>query len=155
MEITRIGPADWERFRDVRLASLSESPAAFCARYADWVDAPPERWKSRLSQVRLTLLAHEGTSVIGVVSGDLVEETWVELISMWVAPTARGRGVARHLIDSVAAWAASQDRSTYLLVRSDNTPARRAYERAGFVDQGVPEGWPKDEPATRRMERPA
>jgi hypothetical protein len=32
MEITRIGAADWERFRDVRLASLSESPA----------DEPPE-----------------------------------------------------------------------------------------------------------------
>ena len=67
-----------------------------------------------------------------------VEEKWVELISMWVAPTARGRGVARQLIDAVATWAAGQDRSTYLMVRSDNTPARRAHERAGFVGKGDP-----------------
>ena len=62
MEITRIGPADWERFRDVRLASLSESPAAFGARHADWVSAPAECWQSRLTQVPLTLLAREGTT---------------------------------------------------------------------------------------------
>lgn len=152
MEITRIGPADWERFRDVRLASLSESPAAFGSRHADWVDAPAERWKSRLTEVPLTLLAQEGTTVVGVVSGQPVGEKWVELISMWVAPTARGLGVARQLIDAVADWAAGQDRTTYLMVRSDNVRARKSYERAGFVDKGVPEGWPADEPPEHRME---
>lgn len=152
MNITRIGPADWERFRHVRLASLADSPAAFGARYADWVDAPAERWKLRLTQVPLTLLAQEGTTVIGVVSGYPVAEQWVELISMWVAPTARGRGVAQHLIDAVTTWAADQDRSTYLMVLRDNTPARKAYERAGFVDKGIPDGWPVDEPPQHRME---
>jgi len=71
---------------------------------------------------------------------------------MWVTPTARGLGVARRLIDAVAGWAAGQDRSTYLRVRSDNTRARKSYERAGFVDMGVPEGWPADEPPEHRME---
>ena len=152
MYITRIGPADWERFRTVRLASLSESPASFRSRYADWVDAPAERWQSRLSQVPLTLLAHEATKVVGVVSGQPVEDAWVELISMWVAPTARGAGVSGQLIGAVKDWAAGQDRTTYLMVRSDNTRARRSYERAGFVDTGVPEVWPADEPPEHRME---
>ena len=152
MDVTRIGPAEWERFRTVRLASLSESPAAFGARYADWVDAPAERWESRLTQVPLTLLAQEGTTVVGVVSGYPVEEKWVELISMWVAPSARGRGVAQQLIDAVTKWAADQGRSTFLMVLRDNAPARRAYERAGFVDKGIPDGWPVDEPPEHRME---
>lgn len=151
MDITRIGPADWETFRAVRLASLSESPAAFGSRHADWVDAPAERWQSRLTQVPLTLLAHDETTVVGVVSGQPVGQKWVELISMWVAPAARGLGVAGQLIDAVAGWAAGQDRMTYLMVRSDNTRARKAYEWAGFVDEGVPEGWPADEPPERRM----
>ncbi|KRB44904.1 MULTISPECIES: N-acetyltransferase [unclassified Terrabacter] len=153
MDITRIGPADWERFRRVRLASLSESPAAFGSRHADWVDAPPERWQSRLTLVPLTLLAHEATTDLGVVSGQPVGEAWVELISMWVAPAARGTGVAGRLIDAVADWAAAQGRTTYLMVRSDNTPARKSYERAGFVDMGVPDDWPPDEPPEHRMER--
>ena len=152
MDITRIGPADWERFRTVRLASLSESAAAFGSRHADWVDAPPERWQSRLTQVPLTLLAHDATAELGVVSGQPVGEAWVELISMWVAPAARGTGVAGRLIDAVADWAAAQGRTTYLMVRSDNTPARKSYERAGFVDMGVPDDWPADEPPEHRME---
>lgn len=81
-----------------------------------------------------------------------MEEKWVELISMWVAPSARGRGVAQQLIDAVTDWAADQGRSTFLMVPRDNAPARRAYERAGFVDKGFPDGWPVDEPREHRME---
>ena len=62
---------------------------------------------------------------------------------MWVAPDARGTGVAGRLIGAVADWAAAQGRSTYLMVRRDNTPARKAYERAGFVDGRVPERAPR------------
>ena len=152
MEIKRVGPADWESFRTVRLASLSESPAAFGSRYADWVDAPAERWQSRLTQVPLTLLACDPSEVVGVVSGQPVGEHWVELISMWVSPAVRGSGVARQLIDAVTRWAAEQNRRTYLMVRIDNDRARRAYERAGFVDTGIPEGWLVNEPPEHRME---
>lgn len=154
MDVTRIGPADWERFRAVRLASLSDAPAAFGSRHADWVDAPAEQWQARLTQVPLTLLAHEDTTVLGVVSGQPVEEAWVELISMWVDPAARGTGVAGRLIAAVVDWAAAQGRRTYLMVRSDNHRARRSYERAGFVDAGVPDGWAADEPPEHRMEWP-
>lgn len=152
MEITRIGPDDWETFRDVRLRSLAESPEAFGSRHADWVEAPEQQWRSRLTTVPLTLLARDGSDVVGVVSGQPVGEHEVELISMWVAPAVRGAGVARALIDAVVAWADSQDRSTFLMVRSDNTRARTAYERAGFVDRGVPTDWPSHEPAENRME---
>jgi len=139
---------------------LTESPAAFGSRYADWVDAPAERWQSRLTQVPLTLLAQDATQVVGVVSGQPVGvvsgqpvgEKWVELISMWVTPEARGTGVAGQLIGAVVDWAAGQDRTTYLMVRSDNARARKSYERAGFVDTGTPEGWPADEPPEHRME---
>lgn len=155
MDIARIGPDEWERFRDVRLASLSESPAAFGSRHADWADAPAERWQARLTQVPLTLVAQEGTAALGVVSGSPTDESWVELISLWVAPQARGQGVGQRLIDEVVGWADGQGRSVYLMVHSDNVRARRAYERAGFVDRGVPANWPPDEPLEQRMERPA
>jgi hypothetical protein len=66
-----------------------------------------------------------------------VEEKWVELISMWVAPTARAEASRGNLSTQWPPGAACRDRSTYLMVRSDNTPAWRADERAGFVGKGV------------------
>jgi ribosomal protein S18 acetylase RimI-like enzyme len=134
------------------LASLSDSPAAFGSRYDDWVDAPEERWRARLVDVPLTLLAREGGRAVGVVSGSTDGEHAVELISMWVAPDARGSGVAQALIAAVVAWAEEQGRTTHLMVRTDNARARAAYERAGFVDTGVPGGWPIDQPREHRME---
>lgn len=78
----------------------------------------------------------------------------VELISMWVAPEYRGTGLAGRLIDQVVDWASSRDRQTFLMVRDDNLGAIRTCERAGFIDLGVPEGWPDDAPRGRRMRHP-
>ena len=152
MDIAQLNPDDWERFRAVRLASLSDAPAAFGSRYEDWLDASEERWRSRLTDVPLTLIAHDSAEDVGVVSGQADGEGWAELISMWVHPSARGTGTGGALITAVVEWAAGQGRSTYLMVRSENIRARAAYERAGFVDRGVPEAWPTDEPPEHRME---
>lgn len=152
MEIARIGPDDWKRFRVVRLASLSDAPAAFGSRHDDWLDAPEERWRSRLTDVPLTLIAHDGVRDVGVVSGNPDGERWAEMISLWVEPSARGTGVADDLIAAMVGWAAAEGRSTYLMVRSDNARALTAYARTGFADRGVPDGWPADEPPEHRME---
>lgn len=152
IEIVRIGPDEWREFREVRLASLSDAPGAFGARYADWVDATEERWRQRLTDVPCTVLARSGMSTVGVVSGAPSDEG-VELISMWVAPSHRGTGLTGQLIDSVVAWARERGRDTFLMVRDDNAVAMRAYEKAGFTDLGVPQDWPEDAPLERRMHR--
>ncbi|MGI5241410.1 GNAT family N-acetyltransferase [Dactylosporangium sp. CA-139066] len=68
--------------------------------------------------------------------------TWVaaaeprttHLISMWVAPVARGRGVAALLIDAVVGWARDHGHDTVELeVARGNTPAMSAYLRCGFI----------------------
>ena len=56
-----------------------------------------------------------------------------ELISMWVAPTARRQGVGAQLIDSVAAWANVAGSTALVLdVVATNASALSLYERAGF-----------------------
>jgi ribosomal protein S18 acetylase RimI-like enzyme len=149
-EIVRIGPDDWRELRDVRLQSLSDAPAAFGATYADWVDATEERWRQRLLDVPLTLVARSDTGPVGVVCGAESAEG-VELISMWVAPAHRGTGLAGDLVARVVAWATDRGRATSLTVRDDNAAAIGCYLRAGFVDLGVPDGWPEDAPPERRM----
>ena len=89
MEITRIGPADWERFRDVRLASLLDSPGAFGSRHADWLHAPAERWQSRLTQVPLTLLAHVSR---------LTRSSMIEALDSAYVKVARARGLPERVV---------------------------------------------------------
>ncbi len=150
VEIARIGPDEWRTFRDVRLASLSDAPGAFGARHADWVDADEGRWRQRLVDVPFTLVARSAGVPVGVVSG-VESADVVELISMWVSPTHRGTGLAGRLVAGVVAWAAGKGRDTVLMVRDDNEAAIRSYARAGFVDLGIPDGWPEDALPERRM----
>lgn len=66
VEIARIGPDEW---REVRLASRSDAPGAFGARYADWVDAAEDRWRRRLADVPFTGIARSGVAPVGVAPG--------------------------------------------------------------------------------------
>lgn len=149
-ELVRIGPEGWREFREVRLASLADSPAAFGARHADWVDADEQRWRARLIDVPFTVVARSDGERVGVACGAQSGDV-VELISMWVAPSKRGAGLGGRLIDQVVAWAEARGQRTCLMVRDDNVGAIRAYTRAGFIDHGVPEDWPADAPRERRM----
>jgi ribosomal protein S18 acetylase RimI-like enzyme len=94
VEINRIGPDEWETFRDLRLGALREAPYAFGSRYDDWVQAPDSRWRDRLENVPLNVVARRDGELVGMASGVLDGEHEAELISMWVDPAARGSGVA-------------------------------------------------------------
>ncbi|MFF4531744.1 GNAT family N-acetyltransferase [Streptomyces sp. NPDC001407] len=77
----------------------------------------------------------------GMASGVPVDqaEGFVELISMWVSPAARGKGVGDCLIREVARWAAERGATSLRLsVMPDNKRAAALYERHGFTDTGVP-----------------
>ncbi len=154
VEIVRIGPDQWREFREVRLASLRDAPGAFGASHADWVDAEESRWRQRLSDVPFTVVARSVDGQVGVVSG-VESGDAVELISMWVATAHRGTGLAGRLIERVVAWATRRGRDTVLMVRDDNEAAIRSYARAGFVDLGIPDGWPAEALPERRMRHSA
>jgi len=61
----------------------------------------------------------------------------VELVSMFVRPQARGRGVGEALIDAVVGWARDNNAaSVHLWVTETNKHARRLYDRCGFTTTG-------------------
>jgi RimJ/RimL family protein N-acetyltransferase len=70
---------------------------------------------------------------------------------LWVAPAARGHGVGDEAVRSVLAWATREhpDSPVVLSVKTANAPARRLYERHGFVDAGPS----TDDPGERLMRR--
>src|SRR5262249_52010708 len=107
--IERLGAGDWGLWRSVRLQALADSPEAFGSTLAEWADASEDRWRARMQDVPLNLIARLDHDAVGQVSALLDAGTaTAELISMWVGPTARGQGVGDALIDAVTAWSARE-----------------------------------------------
>ncbi|EIV92109.1 N-acetyltransferase [Frankia sp. QA3] len=73
-----------------------------------------------------------------MISGDRTDLDTVELISLWVAPAARGRGVGDLLVAAVVAWAARAGADKVVLrVYENNHHAVRLYQRSGFSRTSV------------------
>jgi ribosomal protein S18 acetylase RimI-like enzyme len=138
LEISVLTPDDWPLWRTARLAALADAPQAFGSRLSDWQgDGDREdRWRSRLSlDGSYNLLALSEGVPAGMASGIPGDEPGTaELISMWVAPAARGQHVGDTLIGAIESWAAAAGyRELGLWVKADNAAAIRLYERHGFA----------------------
>lgn len=154
VDVTVVTADDWRLWRELRRAALAEAPDAFSSTLAEWSGAgdTEARWRGRLQDVAMNLvLALDGVA-IGMVSGIAPgADGAVELISLWIAPSARGLGIGDEAVRRILAWAADahRGRSVVLSVKCDNDAARRLYQRHGFVDAGLS---PED-PTERLMRR--
>jgi ribosomal protein S18 acetylase RimI-like enzyme len=133
---------EWRLFREVRLEALREAPYAFESTLESWQGEgdTESRWRARLADVPFNVIAYFESRLAGMASGTKPDEAGeIELISMWVAPFARGKGVAGELVDAVVEWAKSQRIETVSLhVMENNARAYAFYRRQGFVDDGQP-----------------
>ncbi|MBO0819743.1 MAG: GNAT family N-acetyltransferase [Nocardiopsaceae bacterium] len=137
--VREVGPGDWAVMRDVRLAALAEAPHAFESTYEREAGFTEERWRTRINDRSVNYLAYDEADPgepVGL-AGVFVPDGAAELVSMWVRPSARGRKVGETLITACADWARSRGHDElFLWVFEPNTPARRLYERRGFLPTG-------------------
>ena len=122
---------------------LRDDAAFFSSRYEDAVQEADAYWQTWVADAetgdtKALFVAEEAEAWLGVVGGFArVNPLEVQLISMWVADEARGRGVARALIAQVARWALGRGSATVVLfVQEANVPARALYARMGFAPTG-------------------
>ena len=141
IRLRRLTPGDWQIFRALRLAALEEAPYAYSSVLADWrgENDSEKRWRARLTTVPYNAVAHLGGVEAGIAGGTTPDDcAQTELISMWVAPFARGRGVGDALVGAVVAWArAAGAARVSLRVLDGNAAAAALYERNGFCDDGA------------------
>lgn len=154
---------DWPTWRELRLAALADAPYAFGSTLADWQGArdTEERWRGRLglpaSHNLVALLDGEPAGIASGVPADH-DGTAAEVISMWVAPRARGRGVADALLLGVEGWARQRGAATLRLAVSEgNEAATRLYERHGLTDTGerevMPDGVRRERVLAKALEK--
>lgn len=153
VDVAVVTAEDWRLWRELRLAALAEAPSAFGSALAEWSGEgdTEARWRARLGDVALNLVLVLDGNLVGMVSALAPGAAGtVELISLWIAPAARGRGIGDEAVRRVVAWASDRHpgSSLVLSVKSENNPACRLYERHGFVDAG-----PSPEDPTERLMR--
>ena len=152
--IRRLTEADAVAFRNLRLQGLGEKPDAFGSSYQEEAAKPLAFFAQRAQGSADAHLygAWHGEQLVGITS--LVRETQTKtrhkanIYSVYVAPQARGQGIARRLMAAVSELAATMSGLShlYLTVTEHNLPAMRLYQSLGFEAYGV-------EPAALRIDQ--
>ena len=146
MTIRRLAAADWPIYRALRLRALADSPDAFAVTLAEQLARPDAAWAGRLALAaaahdELPLLAeHDGAPAgLAWAKADGADPAVAELFQVWVAPEARGQGIAARLLRTAIDWARERGfRAMTLGVTEGDTPAVRLYLREGFRNAGEP-----------------
>ena len=138
VRIHQLGPADWERFRDVRLSALADTPNAFGSTLEAEEQLSNDQWMKRLERndaVTFVAVDEDGSDG-GLIVGAPYDDQ-AGLYAMWVASSARRRGVGAMLVGSVIEWSRSRGFNNLLLDVSDTNEAAIAlYSRMGFQPTG-------------------
>lgn len=127
--------ADWQTYRDMRLAALQESPEAFAATYATEKGYGEELWRERMHRA-VRLVASAGGQDVGIVSIGQAHpdfEDAAELFGLWVHPDQRGGPFAKDLFIEAATEAARRgSRQLVYWVSTENGRAVAFASGRGF-----------------------
>ncbi|MDC0668038.1 GNAT family N-acetyltransferase [Nannocystis radixulma] len=137
--IVRLGAHEVDRLRTLRLAALRDAPDAFGSTLAEAAARSAADWQRQLVDLATFVAVDAGRDVGMVRSARHPDEpTTGELLSLWVTPTARGRGVGAALVDAVVDWAGAEALHRLVLdVGDHNAAAIALYARKGFMPTGV------------------
>jgi ribosomal protein S18 acetylase RimI-like enzyme len=136
-----LAPDDAPAYRALRLAGIAELPAAFCTTHALESSLPLARIAERLSvtQNQIIFGAFENEALIAIAGlrrePIAVVHDKASLWGVYVAPQARGRGVARQLLRAAIthACAIPELARLRLAVAHDNHAAQSLYLGCGFA----------------------
>lgn len=135
----------WQSYRDLRIEMLRDAPDFFWSTSADVAEYTEFDWKCEVAGPRTHLQALEGSTPVAALSIDwigygpdmMLDETTVNIVSVYVRPSHRGRGVTALLLARADDLMREAGRSRQLLeTPEDNVAARRAYEKLGFQETG-------------------
>jgi GNAT superfamily N-acetyltransferase len=135
MEIRRVGSDEWSTVRKIRLAALLDSPDWFWTTYDEEVTKPERWWRDRIT-AGAWFIAQVGGRPVGIaaaISAPELKGSDRQLVSMWVEPGSRGRGIGSQLVEAIKTWALADGADgLQLQVTEGNHVATRLYERCGF-----------------------
>lgn len=138
---------DAEAYVVLRREMLLDSPWAFLASAGDDANGTVEGVGVTIGAAGSVIFGVEDGGKLAAVAGlrrvERVKRRHIALIwGVYVTPSARGRGLARALLEAAIATARTWEGVTHLQLSASekSTAARRLYESLGFVAWGVEPG---------------
>lgn len=149
MEVRQTHASDWEALRRLRLRALADAPGAFASTLEAELAFGDDVWRQRAGDDpgSATFIASDDGADIGLarIFAEPDPPGRTHLVSMWVDPGHRRRGVARALIDRAVRWATERHADEVILwVADQNAAARRLYGQIGFRPTGQRQPLPSD-----------
>ena len=132
---------DWQRFRNIRIASLKNDPDAFGGNFEQIMQQTQSEWESKFQQLTplVAAISNEDIALMTIENliGDFGATCWIG--GCWVAPAFRGQGVMRKLFKFVDSNANEKSWQVQGLgVWVTNHSAIAAYRALGFEEKGEP-----------------
>jgi GNAT superfamily N-acetyltransferase len=142
-------PEEWPTWRAIRLRALADTPDAFGSTLAAEQAYQESDWREWLEEPAVVALDQSGAPVA---CGAVFERApgRAAVVSMWVDPAHRGRGLSRRVLDVLVGWARARGLAVEIGVNRANPAARAAYASYGFVPTG--ESYPLREGSGQRCD---
>lgn len=116
---------------------MKAAPYAFGSTWEQEKERSEEEWRQALMSRTRFVAVLDGQIVGLAAGGDSGPGGVAALTSLWVDPSARGRGVGDELVISVTAWAKAEGYNQLVLwVTEGNRHAEALYERNGLKRTG-------------------
>src|SRR5688572_9566073 len=128
VSVRNVAEDEWTALRDVRLASLAESPSAFTSTLESEQRHTPHEWRVRAGR---KAIAWAGEHPVGTI-GWSRHDDFTEVIGLWVHPDYRGQHVSDKLVDFVRGVPRPDGHELRLAVKKANAAALAFYRRIGF-----------------------
>ena len=144
LTVRRIVLDEGTLYRDMRLASLADSPDAFSTTLELAKERSLESWSEQADSAvagrdRAIFLAFIEDKPVGIAAlyRDAEDQTFGEVVQVWVIPAHRDSRVAGELLDSLLSWArnSSYERLS-AWVNGENQRAARFFGKHGFQMTG-------------------
>ncbi len=134
-----LSPDEWSRLRDIRLASLLESPEAFGSSYEREIAFTEKEWRELFNLNSYLVASIDGKDIaimfLEKLRGDFGATCWVG--GCWSNPQYRGIGALRSMfdyVDSVKDQRGWQIQGLGVFIVNESAIA--AYEKLGFKAMG-------------------
>ena len=140
LTVQRIGLDEGTLYREIRLASLADSPEAFSTTLASARDRSLDSWCDQADSAaagsdRAIFLAFIDDEPVGIAGlyRDPEDQGLGEVVQVWVASGHRASGVAGELLGSLLSWARDSGYERLSAwVNGENQRAARFFGKHGF-----------------------